>query len=403
MKLTMVIPTYWGREKDIGWQPGDAVYDHPTPLDEEGTLVRAIESLNILNDKEFELVIIAAATSQDIEETVENKVKELVKKAKSPVKTYVFTHSDLEKVKNKLPESELSYLLQLRGYSNIRNLCLFLPHILSSDVALLIDDDEVFEDPFFIEKAKEFIGKEYKGEKILAVAGYYLQEDNEYLLSKEFKPYMFYWNKFESMNEGFRKIIGEEPRLKKTPFVFGGNMVIHRELFMKVPFDPDVTRGEDIDYLMNAKMFGYEFYLDNKLAIKHLPPPKPHPTWRRVREDILRFVYEREKIRKQKEVEGMVKIKPEDFDPYPGVFLKNDLEDKIAKASELLALEYLAEGNPEDAKETLNNIKIIKESAIPRKDPFENLLKIQKDWEKLMKITDDMEVKKSLIEEFLRE
>ena len=395
MKLTMVIPTYWGREKRIGWKPGDAIYDHPTPLDENGTLGRAIESLNILKDREFELVIIAAATSEDIEKEVEIKVKKIISEAKSPVKTYFFSHSQLNKLKEKLPNN-LNYLLSLRGYSNIRNLCLYLPHILDSEVALLIDDDEVFEDPYFIEKAKEFIGKTVDGNEILAVAGYYLQENNDYLLEKEFKPYMFYWNKFEAMNEGFRKIIGEEPRLKKTPFVFGGNMVIHKRLFTKVPFDPDVTRGEDIDYLMNVKMFGYEFYLDNKLAIKHLPPPKPHPTWRRIREDILRFFYEREKIRKQKSVTGMRIIRADDFEPYPGAFLKDDLEEKVAKASEILATEYLAEGKPEDAKESLNNIKIAKKGAIPNKDPFENLLKIQKDWEELMRISDSEEIKKEL-------
>ncbi len=392
MKLTMVIPTYWGREKKIGWKPGDAIYDHPTPLDEIGTLGRAIESLNILNYRDFELVIIAAATSEDIEKDVEKKVKEIISKANSPVKTYFFSHTQLNKIKEKVPDN-LSYLLRLRGYSNIRNLCLYLPHILNSDIALLIDDDEVFEDPNFIEKAKEFIGKTIDGEEILAVAGYYLQENNDYLLNKEFKPYMFYWNKFEAMNRGFREIIGKEPRLKKTPFVFGGNMVIHKKLFTKVPFDPDVTRGEDIDYLMNAKMFGYEFYLDNKLAIKHLPPPKPHPTWRRIREDILRFFYEREKIRKQREISGMRKIKAEEFDPYPGIFLKEDLEEKVAKASEILATEYLTEGKREDAKESLNNIKIAKESASPSKNPFENLLKVQKDWEELMKISDSEEIK----------
>ncbi len=403
MKLTMVIPTYWGREKKIGWKEGDAIYDHPTPLDEEGTLGRAIESLNVLNERDFELVIIAAATSEEIEKEVEKRVRKIISKSKSPVKTYFFSHSHLNRIRQNSPFQEQNYLLQLRGYSNIRNLCLFLPHILDSEIALLIDDDEVFEDPYFIEKAKEFIGKTVDGEEILAVAGYYLQENNDYLLKKDFKPYMFYWNKFEAMNRGFKEIIGKEPRLKKTPFVFGGNMVIHKKLFTKVPFDPDVTRGEDIDYLMNAKMFGYEFYLDNKLAIKHLPPPKPHPTWRRIREDILRFFYEREKIRKQREISGMRKIEAEEFDPYPGVFLKDDLEEKVAKASEVLATQYLIEGKTEDAEESLNNIKIAKKSAIPLKNPFENLLKIQKDWEKLMKIADSKEIKKKFLNLILQD
>ena len=49
----------------------------------------------------------------------------------------------------------------------------------------------------------------------------------------------------DRMNKAFGGIIGREPRLKETPFVFGGNMVIHRNLFTVVPFDPVVTIGAE--------------------------------------------------------------------------------------------------------------------------------------------------------------
>ena len=57
MKVIMVIPSYWARETTIGWKEGDAIYDHPTPLDSEGTLLRAIQSIDIIKDKDFQLVI----------------------------------------------------------------------------------------------------------------------------------------------------------------------------------------------------------------------------------------------------------------------------------------------------------------------------------------------------------
>ena len=66
MKLTMVIPSYWTRERAEGGKEGDIVYDHPTPLDSEGTLLRAIESTGILKDKDFQLVIIAVANAEEI-------------------------------------------------------------------------------------------------------------------------------------------------------------------------------------------------------------------------------------------------------------------------------------------------------------------------------------------------
>jgi hypothetical protein len=62
LKVTMVIPSYWSRDSSIGWKEDDSVYDHPTPLNTDGTLTRTITSIDVLKDKEFRLVIIAAAT-----------------------------------------------------------------------------------------------------------------------------------------------------------------------------------------------------------------------------------------------------------------------------------------------------------------------------------------------------
>jgi hypothetical protein len=283
MKVTMVIPSYWARESNVGFREGDAIYDHPTPLDSEGTLLEAIQSIGILKDKDFQLGIIAVASAEDIEPEVEKKIANIIKIASSAtgVEVLLFGYSQLKQIHNVLiGEGKNDYidLLHLRGYSNIRNLCMFIPHILSSELAVLIDDDEVFEDPEFMMKAKGHIGKNIKGKIVNAVAGYYLQVGGDYHVKKPLRPWMKYWDQYERMNEAFDKIIGTKPRLKETPFVFGGNMVIHRNLFTVVPFDPNVPRGEDIDFLINARMFGFHFFLDNQLSIIHLPPPRSYPS-----------------------------------------------------------------------------------------------------------------------------
>jgi len=390
MKLTTVIPSYWARESDVGWKEGDAICDHPTPLDTEGTLLRAIQSIDILEDKNFQLVIIAVATAEDIETQVEKKVANIIKSSNPGVEVLLFGHSHLKQIRELLiSEGKKEYmdLLYLRGYSGIRNLCMFIPHILCSEVVVLIDDDEVFEDPGFMLKAKEFIGRSIGGRTLNVVAGYYLQPDGGYHVKKPFRPWMEYWDQYDRMNEAFDRIIGREPRLKETPFVFGGNMVIHRNLFTVVPFDPDVTRGEDIDFLINAKMFGFPFFMDNQLSIKHLPPPKTHPIWMQLRADIRRFIYERAKIERQKEIKGMTRVYPEEFDPYPGCFLKSDLEEKIEKSCKLLSEDYLAEGDKEGSEEALRNIFIAKTDAVPKYDPFQRLCELQKRWRELMLFT----------------
>ena len=390
MKLTMVIPSYWARESKTGWKDGDAIYDHPTPLDEEGTLQRAIQSIGALEDKDFRVVIIAIPTAADIESRVEEKVARIIESSNPGVEVLLFGPSHLKQIHDLLVsenKEEYTYLLQLRGYSNVRNLCMFVPHVLDSEAAVLIDDDEVFEDPEFMTKARAFIGKDIEGKAINAVAGYYLQPDGDYHVKKPSRPWMQHWDQYARMNEAFDNIIGSEPRLKETPFVFGGNMVVHRDLFTVVPFDPDVPRGEDIDFLINARMFGHSFVLDNQLAIKHLPPPKSHPVWRSLREDLYRFIYERAKIETQKDIEGMTRVYPDEFDPYPGCFLKPDLETKIENASKLLSEEYLAQGDKEASEEALKNTVLARTDAVPNSDPFQKLCVLQKRWQELMSFT----------------
>jgi hypothetical protein len=387
MKVTMVIPSYWGRKKSEGWKETDAIYDHPTPLDEQGTLGRALESISILEKTDFNLVILGVSTARDIQQEVESKVSSIVKESMTGVKTHFFSYSHLAKIHRHLTAFNLEKyipLLQLNGYSNIRNLCIFLPHLIGSEVAVLIDDDEIFEDSRFMEKALEFIGREYQKEKILAVAGYYINPDNDFLLNKEISPWMTYWNKFDCMNRAFKEIIGKGPRLKETPFVFGGNMVVHRDLFTVVPFDPMVTRGEDIDFLINARMFGFTFYLDNQLSIKHDAPPKTHPEWQKLREDISRFVFEKNKLESQEPTPGMARLKAENLDPYPGEFLKEDLQDRIFHSNLMLAIDYLSQGDNEGAQECLNNISAAKASSNPGTNPFKDLLHLQKTWKDLM-------------------
>lgn len=387
MKVTMVVPSYWGRHQQEGWKSTDSVYDHPTPLDGEGTLRRLLESVSLLRNKNFQLVILGVATAEDIQESVENRLSDLIAEVSPVVDTRLFSYSHLSKIHGYLKDKQHENfipLLQLDGYSNVRNLCMFVPHLLGSEAAVLIDDDEIFEDPSFMDKALEFIGQEIDEQGILAVAGYYINPDDDFMLNQEVSPWMTHWNKIDCMNRAFAQIIASGPRLKVTPFVFGGNMVIHREMFTQIPFDPAITRGEDIDFLINARMFGFKIYLDNELSIKHLAPPKSHPLWRQMREDISRFIFEKSKLEAQKPATDMVMVKAEDLDPYPGEFLKKDLEERIFRSNQMLAVDYLQKDDKTGAEECMKNIFLSQTEAMPEEDPFENLLNLQKMWKSLM-------------------
>ncbi len=390
MKTVMVMPTYWARESTTDWQEGDAVYDHPTPLDQEGTLREAIDSLAVLANNDFALVVLACATAPDIEAAVENRVSEIVQASKPRVDTYVFSHSHLRELQAVIAASgngELADILSLTGYGNVRNMCLFLSYVLGAEVVVLIDDDEMIDDPHFMVKAGEFIGRRFMGQTIDGVAGYYVNAKGSYYddVPDEIH-WMTYWDRFGSKREAFDQVIPGEPRLKLTPFAFAGCMVIHRSLFRSVPFDPRIPRGEDTDYVINARMFGFDFFLDNELYIQHRPPENSHPTWRRFREDIFRLLYTKAKIEGQTPETNMTVVTAEDFDPYPGEFLKDTLADKILKSNLILALDYLANDRVAEAKETIRNIWLANTEAIPKENPFQGYLHFQQRWRALRKL-----------------
>ena len=391
MKTVMVIPSYWSREKAVGWQPGDAIYDHPTPLDQEGTLARALQSLQVLEDRDFSLVVLACSTAPDIERQAEARVRKIVEDQDPPVETFVVSHSHLSEMHSLLRQAEadgLTSVLSLTGYSNIRNLCLYIPYVLGAEVAVLIDDDEFFDDPKFMDKAREFVGTRFMGQTIDGVAGYYVNAKGTYYDDvPEEIHWMTYWDRFGSNREAFDKVIPGEPRLKVTPFAFGGCMVLHRALFRTVPFDPRITRGEDTDYVLDARMFGFHFFLDNQLYVQHRPPGEYHPTWQRFREDIFRLLYSRAKVQGQTREVNMTMVQAEDLDPYPGEFLRDTLDDKILKTNLILALDYLADDRVEDAKETIRNIWLANTKALPDDNPFETYLDFQGRWTTLRKLT----------------
>ena len=311
------------------------------------------------------------------------EINHIVESVDLPINTTIIGPTIINKLKEyfiKHNQKDYSDLINISGYSNVRNLCLLIPAIKNADLAVLIDDDEVFQDSEFISKVKKQFTSPIRKDETYGIAGYYVNGNGDYLVKKIFSPWMKHWNKTQKMNEAFTKIIGNPPRIKETPFVFGGNMIIPKKLYSTIMFDPNIPRGEDIDYLMNARMHGFTFYLDNQLQITHLPPPKSHPTWQRLREDIYRFLYEREKIRKQEKNSNNTKITAEEFDPYPGNFLKDDLEDKIIKANSLLAEEYKDKNKSTDYNETKKNTDEIIKKAIPSFDPVEKYEKLRTHW-----------------------
>jgi hypothetical protein len=378
----VAIPTYWTYPGGAG--PEELVFDHPTPLDSPGTLRRILESLIPLVSPGVEVGVVAAATAPVLEAAVERRVREMIAFPPLPYPVRLFAASHLEVLKDfcrTRGRAEWLPLLSLAGYSQIRNLTLILAAICGAGAMLSLDDDEVIADPNFLAKIEEdleVLGKEHS---LFGLAGVYENADGGVLLPEPDAPWAEAWPKMRWLNETLKELVVDGPRLKPTPLGFGGNLVVPSTLGRRLPFDPALTRGEDTDYLLNARLLQIPFFLDNTLRIIHLPPEKPHPTWLRLRQDLMRFCYTRLKLRQQESRPGGGTVTSQELKPYPGNFLEEDLVLRAFLSHNLLARDYLAQGDSEAAKKTMENLAMMDRLEHADLDVYQAYLETVRHWQ----------------------
>jgi hypothetical protein len=143
----VVVPTYWTRAGGES-REGDAIYDHPTPLDGQDTLHALLESLAPLR-AEFYVLILLAVTGEDVVRAAQERVAAIAARYTSHP-TLLFGAEELKPLLSTLraagiasPESSLA----LQHYPTIRNLQLAVPLLLGSDQIVALDDDEIVSIP----------------------------------------------------------------------------------------------------------------------------------------------------------------------------------------------------------------------------------------------------------------
>jgi hypothetical protein len=391
MNLSIVFPMFWGRRRPQVFVEGDHFYDHPTALDDEGTIPPLFESMRILADRDFDVIAVAGAGHPSIAREVEAQAAALLRRhaEAAGVRLHFFSYHHLERLHawlKELGEADLVEAASLVGYSQLRNACLIAAQILGKDVAISIDDDCLFAVPDYIGRIRRTILSEHDGRRIVALTGPYLTRNDTILLEMPTQPHTAYWNVAAVMNEAFRRYILEAPGLHEVPFAIMGNIAVHRDFYTRIPLDPPMRRGEDMDWVMNAHIFGERFIMDPKWVIRHDPPPRPHPTWRPLREDVYRFRYQRAKIDHSREGDGLHRLDRDRYLPYPGVYFQDDFLERATQACSVLAIDYLARGETENAAEALNNIHHAHHLAAPEGDPFQAYLDFQGKWERLMRL-----------------
>ena len=337
MNPAIIIPTFHVPPQRKRREAAQALYDHPTALNESGDLARCLDSLQKVNG--LGQVIILVAAEEGIDEEAAAKVK-AVTDAFPQMHTLGIARPEAAIVHQRLEQlgvGDLSSEIGLSGYSAVRNLGIVVAHSLGFDAVVFIDDDEVVEDAEFLSKAMYGLGKlTKKGIPILAKSGYYINSEGTYLSLSQNKWYNHFWQQGRAFNNWITKAM-PGPRLSRSNHICGGCLALHKEAYRRLSFDPWIMRGEDLDYLLNLRMYGSDVWFDNQWTLLHLPPRERHEG-HRFRRDIFRWIYEYYKIEFSRAQIDLLQIKPSSLEPYPGPFLEPGIVKRIKRTAFLRSL-----------------------------------------------------------------
>ncbi len=376
----VVIPTFWTRRRGKFTDRLINVYDHPTPLDSEGTLRACLTSLQGVRNL-GQVVVIVATTDASIEHEAEDRVRQIL--ADIPgVDALVFGPAELGSLQRRLEQLEFSDMVpgvSLTGYGAVRNVGLIVAAIMGCETVVFIDDDEVVTDPEFLIRAMEGLGAviDGGGRRILAKSGYYVDSKGNYRTSDPSHWADRFWRQADDFNAALA-IVEAPPRVRPSTMAFGGCLALHRDMFANVSFDPWVLRGEDMDYVINARMHGGDMFLDGEWSIEH-NPPAPRSEAIALRQDVYRFIYEHRKIEFAKSQVDLRQVSVNSMRPYPGDFVASSITWRAFATAVLHAL---------TGTETGEFLKVAKaalsDASVYARENCDNYFAFQRKWPMLM-------------------
>ena len=337
MNPVIVIPTYIASRRQKENPSLMATYDHATPISGQGELGRCLESIEKAQGNVP--VIILVASDRSVEKQAADKVQAVASKYPG-VQSLVIGAPEQALVHQRMEQlglTEYNEGIGLVGYSAIRNLGLVVATVFGFDAVVFVDDDEIIEDSDFMKKAVYGLGKlTKKGIPIVAKTGYFLDKNGSYKAPEKARWYDRFWDQSKRFNEWITSAM-EGPRLSRANSVCGGCLALHKEAFSRLAFDPWITRGEDLDYLLNLRMYGSELWFDNKWCVRHLPP-KTTSEGLRFHQDIYRWLYEMRKLEYSRTQIDLLQVKPASLNPYPGPFLDHGVRRRISWTARLRSL-----------------------------------------------------------------
>ncbi len=384
MEPVVVIPTFWTRRAGgrgrTGFEERAAVYDHPTPLDAlEPPLAACLQSLRTVRGL-GRVVVIVAVTEEAIAHQAEDRVRDIVEEFPD-IDAFVFGPAEMGSLHRRLEQLEFADLIEgvtLTGYGAVRNAGLIAAAVLGHEAVIFVDDDELVESPDFLETALYGLGARLQdGTPLLAKSGYYVDEQGRWQKHEEPHWSDMFWRQEDAFNAAL-DVVMKPPRLQRAKVAFGGILALHRDMFSAVSFDPWVTRGEDIDYVINVRMHGGDVFIDDEWRILHMPPAAVSEALR-FRQDVYRFVYEHRKIEFAKSQVDLRQVTPRSMAPYPGEFIDSSVGWRAFATALLRAV-----ARPEKGRYLRYGFSAVREASEYARENCQNYFEFQRRWPLLM-------------------
>jgi len=185
-------------------------------------------------------------------------------------------------------------------YSSARNLGIYCAcSAFDPERIVFLDDDCYIERPEKLMAALQLIGERLDGKEIIAVSGLYedlaLSKRKSRHRYEELAPTSILTGMSSFLKRSF--LTDQQQRLTLMPHhTLGGALVLSRKVFMSLPFDPFIPRGEDHAYCVDLKQRcgrGFTIVRDNQFVVQHGSQPKVSPNRQETNtlRDIFRFVY----------------------------------------------------------------------------------------------------------------
>lgn len=335
MNPVIVIPSYWDRSARPGPLGERGVYDYTTPIDKPlPELEVCLSSLEHVSGVLRVIVLVVAP--QDCEEAARARVNSICRAHANlnPLVIGAREASHVERAVSRMAHHVAGETVSLRGYGAIRNMGLAVAAILGHDVVVFLDDDEVALGEDYLTKAVWGLGSLTRQNlQVLVKSGFFIDELGSPYAEPSGAWSEKYWSKAADFNRVMERAQTSASRITRSNHLCGGCCALHAAAFSKAPFDPYITRGEDLDYVLNVRAMGMDVWFDNEWCVQSQPPEEMAGAPSLFMQDVHRWLYEYRKLDAMNARRDLRTITPESLMPYPAPWLSSGVRRRVFRTA----------------------------------------------------------------------